>query len=92
MRSQIAKHVFSKGTCPALAHSSGVKFPGPTKYALAVPIPLGRFVLALGLSGQGPAMDRNFSRFDVLVAIVIVALIAAWITAFAGFWIWAVLT
>ena len=37
-------------------------------------------------------MDSNFSRFDVLVGIVIVALIAAWITAFAGFWIWAALT
>jgi hypothetical protein len=37
-------------------------------------------------------MDGDFNRFDVMVAIVIATLMAAWIIVFAGFWIWAAMT
>jgi hypothetical protein len=37
-------------------------------------------------------MDGDYSRFDVMVAILIAILSAAWIISFAGFWIWAALT
>ena len=52
--------------------------------------------VSLGLRTEivvnGAAMDGDFNRFEVMVAIVIATLMAAWIIVFAGFWIWAAMT